>query len=213
MKRAAASRSFKDQQYITRGTRASPHNEQPDSNTCRDATAGTDVPMPTKESTLHFVLRLRGGMTSPTDSAHPHGDHRDFEDVADAECHGRYAPMTQRALERLVIQRGLPCTMHASIDNDHVQIDLEPRPGWQHLATPSRVAQAPHPYHISLCYSWDLADGDYQRLSEAVNGCETTLLVTHVTYNYCAVIDEACLPDVAKDLHKRGWHGDYMISM
>ena len=89
-----------------------------------------------------------------------------------------------------IMAGGLPCLISCSRDGGFSRLDLQPRPGWVHLArdevVAEHLAQGDH-YHISLS-TWPVDEGAWGRIMDRWEGVETILKVQHVTKNGGAVL-------------------------
>ena len=110
------------------------------------------------------------------------------------------------------MRRGMHCRVHVAL-GWNVRLELEPLRGFVHISTREGRAQAPSCYHISLCSGSQLTEEAMTQLSVELEGVELTLKVVHVTNGYSAIVDPACLPEIAVSSHGLGWHHHVQVSM
>ena len=84
-----------------------------------------------------------------------------------------------------IIAGGLPCRISCARDGDFARLDLQPLPGWIHLANDEVVAEhlamGSH-YHISLS-TWPVDDEVWARICGRWHDVETVIHVGRVTNN------------------------------
>ena len=117
----------------------------------------------------------------------------------------------------LIMAGGLPCRIRCRSDG-FTRLDLEPLPGWVHVADDSTVAkhlaQEDH-YHVSLS-TRPVDEGAWGRIMQRWDGVEVIIKIQHVTMNGGAVLAWKGLgadPDLW-DLYMTGsygykWEGGY----
>ena len=117
-------------------------------------------------------------------------------------------------------QRGLPCRLTVIEDDGEgrITVKLEPGPGWVHLHRPPREQQIP--YHVSLCYTWDIQNEANMRQVSALKrrwcGRYDRLPVRKVSNNAVALLEEnhPLITDPSfRVLHNLGWHSCPSVSM
>ena len=84
-----------------------------------------------------------------------------------------------------IMAGGLPCLISCSRDGGFSRLDLQPRPGWVHLASDDVVAkhmsEGDH-YHVSLS-AWPVDEGTWNRIVARWHGVETVVRINRVTSN------------------------------
>jgi hypothetical protein len=110
----------------------------------------------------------------------------------------------------LIMAGGLPCRIRCRSDG-FTRLDLEPMPGWVHLADDSTVAeylaQGWH-YHVPLC-TWSVDEGTWSRIVDGWDGVEITIKIQYVNDNGGAVLawtDLGADPDMW-ELYMSGSYG------
>ena len=84
-----------------------------------------------------------------------------------------------------ILSSGLPCLIRCCQDGGFTRLELEPLPGWTHLANDDVVNKHmadDDPYHISLS-TWPV-DGDvWARVVKRWHGVEVTIDIHRITTN------------------------------
>ena len=85
---------------------------------------------------------------------------------------------------------GLPCRVHCRCDGGFTRLDLDPLPGWVHLAcdevVAEHLAQGDH-YHVSLS-TWPVDEGAWGRIMERWDGTELIIKMHYINDNGGAVL-------------------------
>lgn len=95
-------------------------------------------------------------------------------------------------------QSGLPALIEVT-EGNRVQIVLRPQPSWVHLSNDVGLAEAPFPYHISLCRRWEVQDeATLDRIRTCWHGRVHRLMIERVSPRATAMVDEG------NELHRDG---------
>ena len=116
----------------------------------------------------------------------------------------------------IIKRRGLPCTVYTSNRGGRLCLELQPGVNWVHLSNEIGLAEAPFPYHISLCCGIPDDDPQLQAMRLKWHGVDHTLSIERVSAKAVAMVSDsdACATcPLIRGFHGLGWHNQLSVSM